>query len=237
MGVPGRRSRWCVAPAAAFGPDGVTDPAWIHLGLEAAKLAMADRDALVTDPDFRDSPVERLTDATYARSLADRIDPRHAARPGPTTNPPGGGTVYLAAVDRQGNAVSLIESNYLGFGSGVVDPATGIHYQNRGSYFSLDAAHPNLLEPAHRRAARVAPPYRDCVGARSAWASRHARCPVRLESWARARNRVGRRGPRQRYRFARGRHRSAGAQGCRTSSDPPARPCDTRRPTRAGRGP
>jgi gamma-glutamyltranspeptidase len=137
-------------PAAAFGPDGVTDPAWIHLGVEAAKLAMADRDAYLTDPDFRKIPVERLTDPTHARSLADRIDPRRAARPEAANNPPGGGTVYLAAVDGEGNAVSLIESNYLGFGSGVVDPATGIHYQNRGSYFSLDPAHPNVLEPGKR---------------------------------------------------------------------------------------
>ena len=137
-------------PAAAFGPDGVTDPAWIHLGIEAAKLAMADRDAHLTDPAFRDVPVERLTDPAYARSLAERIDPRRAARPEAATNPPGGGTVYLAAVDAEGNAVSLIESNYLGFGSGVVDPATGIHYQNRGSYFSLDPDHPNVLEPGKR---------------------------------------------------------------------------------------
>lgn len=137
-------------PAAAFGPDGVTDPAWIHLGVEATKLAMADRDAHLTDPAFRDIPVERLTDPTYARSLADRIDPRRAGRPTSASNPPGGGTIYLAAVDARGNAVSLIESNYLGFGSGVVDPDTGIHYQNRGSYFSLDPAHPNVLEPGKR---------------------------------------------------------------------------------------
>ena len=61
-----------------------------------------------------------------------------------------GGTIYLATADAQGNAVSLIESNYMGFGSGVVDPDTGVHYQNRGSYFSLDPAHPNLLEPGKR---------------------------------------------------------------------------------------
>ena len=137
-------------PAAAFGPDGVTDSAWIHLGIEAAKLAMADRDAYLTDPAFRDVPVARLTDPAYARSLAERIDPRQAARPEAVTNPPGGGTVYMAAVDAEGNAVSLIESNYLGFGSGIVDPATGIHYQNRGSYFSLDPTHPNVLEPGKR---------------------------------------------------------------------------------------
>lgn len=137
-------------PAAAFGPDGVTDPAWIHAGVEAAKLAMADRDAHLTDPRFREIPLERLVDPGYARTLADRIDPRRAARPAPATNPAGGGTVYLAAVDGAGNAVSLIELNYLGFGSGVVDPTTGIHYQNRGSYFSLDPRHPNVLEPRKR---------------------------------------------------------------------------------------
>jgi gamma-glutamyltranspeptidase/glutathione hydrolase len=134
----------------AFGPDGVTDPRWIHLGLEAAKLAMADRDAFLTDPDFREIPVETLLDPAYAADLATRIDPRHAASPRPSSNPTSGGTIYLATVDRDGNAVSLIESNYMGFGSGVVDPATGVHYQNRGSYFSLDPAHANVLEP-HKR--------------------------------------------------------------------------------------
>ena len=137
-------------PRAAFGPSGVTDPRWIHLGIEAAKLAMADRDAFLTDPAFEDVPVERLLDPAYAADLARRIDPVRAARPPAATNPPGGGTIYLAAVDADGNAVSLIESNYLGFGSGVVDPATGIHYQNRGSYFSLDPDHPNRLEPGKR---------------------------------------------------------------------------------------
>jgi gamma-glutamyltranspeptidase len=136
--------------ASAFGPDGVTDPAWIHAGIEAAKLAMADRDAFLTDPAFREVPVERLLNPANAAALAARIDPRRAARPAAATNPIGGGTVYLAAVDPRGNAVSLIESNYLGFGSGVVDPDTGIHYQNRGSYFSLDPGHPNVLEPRKR---------------------------------------------------------------------------------------
>ena len=91
-----------------------------------------------------------LLDPERIAELAARIDPRRAARPAPATNPSGGGTIYLATVDRDGNAVSLIESNYLGFGSGVVDPATGIHYQNRGSYFSLDPDHPNVLEPGKR---------------------------------------------------------------------------------------
>ncbi len=89
-------------------------------------------------------------DPARLAELARRIDPRRAAVPPVATNPPGGGTIYLAAVDASGNAVSLIESNYLGFGSGVVDPVTGIHYQNRGSYFSLDPDHPNVLEPRKR---------------------------------------------------------------------------------------
>ncbi|HYH94107.1 MAG TPA: gamma-glutamyltransferase family protein [Candidatus Saccharimonadales bacterium] len=139
------------APArSAFGPDGVTDAAWIHLGLEASKLAMADRDATVTDPAFRDGQVEALLDPARIAELAARIDPGRAAAPPSAANPRGGGTIYLATVDGDGNAVSLIESNYMGFGSGVVDPRTGVHYQNRGSYFSLDPGHPNALEPGKR---------------------------------------------------------------------------------------
>jgi gamma-glutamyltranspeptidase / glutathione hydrolase len=141
----------CDPPAAAvFGPDGVHDPGWVHLGIEAAKLAMADRDALLTDPEALPVPVDRLLDKSRAADLARRIDRRHASAAPPATNPPGGGTVYLAVVDAAGNAVSLIESNWMGFGSGVVDPLTGIHYQNRGGYFSLDADHPNVLAPGKR---------------------------------------------------------------------------------------
>jgi gamma-glutamyltranspeptidase len=135
---------------AAFGPEGVTDPGWIHLGIEASKLAYADRDENLTDPVARDVPVDRLLDPAYAEELAARIDRARAARPLAVTNPPGGGTVYLASVDREGNAVSLIQSLYSNFGSGVLDPATGILYQNRGSYFSLDPEHPNVLQPRKR---------------------------------------------------------------------------------------
>ena len=136
--------------AAAFGADGVTDPAWIHLGIEASKLAYADRDAYLTDPRHREVPVDRLLDPAYAAEQAARIDPGQATRPLAATNPAGGGTVYLAAVDGEGNAVSLIQSLYSTFGSGVLDPETGILYQNRGSYFSLDPDHPNVLEPGKR---------------------------------------------------------------------------------------
>jgi gamma-glutamyltranspeptidase/glutathione hydrolase len=133
-----------------FGPDGVADARWIHLGIEAAKLALADRDAHLTDPDHRSVPVAELLDADRLAALAAGIDQERASLPVPTTNPPGGGTIFLASVDAMGNAVSLIESNWAGFGSGVVDPETGIHYQNRGGYFSLDPDHANVLAPRKR---------------------------------------------------------------------------------------
>jgi gamma-glutamyltranspeptidase / glutathione hydrolase len=149
-------------------PADVADPAWIHLGIEASKLAMADRDAYLTDPDARDVPVARLIDKGYAAELAARIDMAQAAQPPNARNPRGGGTIYLAVVDGDGNAVSLIESNYMGFGSGVVDPGTGIHYQNRGSYFSLDEDHPNVLEPGKRTLHTLLPGmlFRDGEGTR-----------------------------------------------------------------------
>jgi gamma-glutamyltranspeptidase/glutathione hydrolase len=123
---------------------------WSHLGIEAAKLAVADRDAFLTDPDALPFPVEELLADAHVADLAASIDRGRAADPAPSRLPRGGGTIYLATADRDGNAVSLIESNYMGFGSGVVDPATGIAYQNRGAYFSLDDARPNRLAPRKR---------------------------------------------------------------------------------------
>ncbi len=123
---------------------------WAHLGIEASKLAMADRDAYLADPDHRPAPLAELLDPAYAKRLAARIDPDRAADPPAARTPRGGGTIWLGVVDAAGNAVSLIESNYAGFGSGIVDPLTGIAYQNRGSYFSLDDDHPNVLGPSRR---------------------------------------------------------------------------------------
>jgi gamma-glutamyltranspeptidase/glutathione hydrolase len=136
--------------AATFGAAGVDDAHWVHLGIEAAKLAMADRDFHLSDPEFVEIPLDELLSKAHAARLARLVDPDRAARPPASTLPRGGGTIYLATVDGDGNAVSLIESNYMGFGSGVVDPDTGIHYQNRGSYFSLDPEHPNVLAPGKR---------------------------------------------------------------------------------------
>ncbi|HET9083536.1 MAG TPA: gamma-glutamyltransferase family protein [Candidatus Limnocylindrales bacterium] len=137
-------------PPGSFGPDGVTDPTWIHAGLEASKIALADRDRYLTDPDARDIPVADLLDPARLAEIAARIDRSRPAAAPVAVNPGIGDTVYMATVDGDGNAVSLIESNWAGFGSGVVDPETGIHYHNRGSYFSLDPDHANVLEPRKR---------------------------------------------------------------------------------------
>jgi gamma-glutamyltranspeptidase / glutathione hydrolase len=131
-------------------PTEATRLEWAHLGIEAAKLAMADRDLHLADPDHHPAPLERLLDKAYARQLAGQIDPNRASLPPAARTPRGGGTIWLGVVDAEGSAVSLIESNYAGFGSGIVDPRTGIAYQNRGSYFSLDDDQPNVLAPSRR---------------------------------------------------------------------------------------
>ncbi len=136
---------------AAFGPHGISDPRWVHFQLEAARLAIADRDAHLSDLEtMAPGALEHLLDRGYAGRLAARIDPRRALPLRPVDAPAAGGTIYLAVVDAEGTAVSLIESNYMGFGSGLVDPETGIAYQNRGAFFSLDPDHANVLAPGKR---------------------------------------------------------------------------------------
>jgi gamma-glutamyltranspeptidase/glutathione hydrolase len=162
-------SQFAAPDPGSFGPSGVTDPEWIHLGIEAAKLVMADRDAHLTDPEFHDIPVELLLSESYAAELAATIRRSHAAPAPAATVPKGGGTIYLAVVDGEGNAVSLIESNYMGFGSGVVDPETGIHYQNRGSFFSADATHANVLAPGKRTLHTLLPAMLFRPGEASPW--------------------------------------------------------------------
>lgn len=121
----------------------------MHAQIEAIKVAWSERDRCIADPErgLADSSV--LLSAEHARWLASRLSPERAHRYEPT-NPPGGGTVYLCAADADGMMVSLIESNFMGFGSGVMGGSTGIMLQNRGAYFSLDSAHPNALAPRSR---------------------------------------------------------------------------------------
>jgi gamma-glutamyltranspeptidase / glutathione hydrolase len=159
-----------VPPAgASYGGRGWSEATWIHLQLEAAKLVFADRDANLGDPAFRDVPVERLLSKANAAGLAGRIDPHRADAAPPPARTLVGGTIYLAVVDAAGNAVSLIQSNAAGFGSGVVDPATGVHFQDRGASFSLAPGHPNELAPGRRTAHTLLPGMLFRDGERRPW--------------------------------------------------------------------
>jgi gamma-glutamyltranspeptidase / glutathione hydrolase len=118
---------------------------WLHLQAEAMKLALADAYRWVADADhMRDVTVADLLDDGYLAERARAIDPRRAGDPGHGT-PGRGGTVYLTAADDAGRMVSLIQSNYHGFGSGVVVPGTGVALQNRGAGFVLESGHPNRV--------------------------------------------------------------------------------------------
>lgn len=145
-------------PASAFGAHGVEDARWVHIGLELARIALADRDASLTDPaHMPPGAIDRLLDGDRLARVAATVDPERATGPRLASLPAGGGTIYLATADADGHAVSLIESNYAGFGSGLVDPETGIAYQNRGAFFRLDPGHPNVLAPGKRTAHTLTP--------------------------------------------------------------------------------
>ncbi|HVG95604.1 MAG TPA: gamma-glutamyltransferase family protein [Chloroflexota bacterium] len=119
-----------------------------HVQLEAMKLAFADAQRYVADPDHADVPVQGLLDKAYAASRRAAIG-EEALTPAPG-EPRRGGTVYLCAADGDGMMVSFIQSNFQGFGSGVVVPGTGIALQNRGRGFTLDPEHPNRVAPGKR---------------------------------------------------------------------------------------
>jgi gamma-glutamyltranspeptidase / glutathione hydrolase len=120
-----------------------------HLQIEAMKLAFADAYRYISDPRTMPFPPAALLDPEYIASRARLIDPARAQDFGPG-DPPRGGTVYLCASDQSGMMVSLIQSNYMGFGSGVVVPGTGISLQNRGAGFVLKPGHPNEVGGAKR---------------------------------------------------------------------------------------
>jgi len=127
-------------------------PDHVHLLVQAKQIAFFDRDRLVADPDFVPVPVDRLLSSTYLDERRRLMDREHALPWDrvPSEGSLAGDTVYVAAVDREGNAASLIQSVYSDFGSGVVAGRTGVVLQNRGAYFSLDPVHPNRLEPGKR---------------------------------------------------------------------------------------
>jgi gamma-glutamyltranspeptidase / glutathione hydrolase len=119
-----------------------------HLQIEAIKLAFADAAAYVADPDHALVPTAGLLDPAYAARRRALIT-NEASDP-VAGDPPRGGTVYLCAADGEGNMVSFIQSNYMGFGSGIVVPGTGIALQNRGANFALTPGHPNQVAPGKR---------------------------------------------------------------------------------------
>lgn len=126
------------------------DPAAFHLQIEAMKLALADAETYVADPEnMKDVSADQLLDDAYLASRAALIDPEQAQDFG-SGAPQNGGTVYLTAADSTGMMVSFIQSNYAGFGSGIAVPGTGIHLQNRGAGFSLDPDNQNFVGPRKR---------------------------------------------------------------------------------------
>jgi gamma-glutamyltranspeptidase/glutathione hydrolase len=125
-------------------PRPVDSPDVQHLAIEAMKLAFADVYRYVGDLRTMEVTPAQMIDRAYLASRTRMIDPKRAQDFKHGT-PPSAGTVYLTAADASGMMVSLIQSNYMGFGSGIVVPGTGISLQNRGTGFSLGAGHPNLV--------------------------------------------------------------------------------------------
>jgi gamma-glutamyltranspeptidase/glutathione hydrolase len=135
------------SPASADGPLSVAE---LHKKIEAMKLAYADLGRYNADPRFAKVPVKGLLSKEYARERAQHIDPAKANCEVGTGVPVASETTYLSVVDREGNIVSLIQSNYAEFGSGITVRGMGFALQNRGALFSLDASHPNALAPRKR---------------------------------------------------------------------------------------
>ena len=131
---------------------GFGTPEYLHLLIEAKKLAFADRARFYSDPAFGQPPVDWLISEEYAAERAALIDPNHALVGVPHGDPKliGGDTIYLTVVDRDRNCCSLIQSNYTGFGSRMAAGDLGFALQNRGALFSLEDDHPNRLEPNKR---------------------------------------------------------------------------------------
>ena len=119
-----------------------------HLQIEAMKLAFADARRFVADQDHVDVPVTGMLDKDYAARRRALMDDKAGLHP--HGEPVRGGTVYLCATDADGMMISMIQSNFAGFGSGVVVPGTGIALQNRGSGFTLQEGHPNQVAPGKR---------------------------------------------------------------------------------------
>jgi gamma-glutamyltranspeptidase/glutathione hydrolase len=144
----------------------------LHVMIEAKKLAYADLIRYIGDPKFSKLPVESLLSKSHGAARAKLIDmnkaactvePAHLAG---YTDSKGSDTIYLSAIDRDGNIVSLIQSNYSGFGSGLTAPGTGFVLHNRGGLFTLEGNHPNALAPRKRPLHTIIPAFMEKDGVR-----------------------------------------------------------------------
>jgi gamma-glutamyltranspeptidase/glutathione hydrolase len=137
--------------------DGNADEfSWNHLAIEAMKNTLDVRNATFCDPAFNDAGIDALLAPQALRAMRAKIDPLHARKKrSPQDN---GDTIFLCVVDEQGGAVSLIESLYMNFGSGIVADGTGVIMHNRGAYFSMTPGHPNQYAGAKRPLSTLSPP-------------------------------------------------------------------------------
>jgi gamma-glutamyltranspeptidase len=140
-----------------LGSMGICSADLIHTLVEAKKLAFLDRERYAGDPRFGEVPLDHLLDKAYARELATRIDPRRASTSALVPSIVGD-TTYFAVVDGQGNAVSGIQSLGSLFGACVMEPATGVLFNNRMTTWHLEPGHPNRLEPGKRVRHTMNPP-------------------------------------------------------------------------------
>ena len=137
----------------------------LHVMIEAKKLAYADMIRYVGDPAFSEIPVEQMLSKAQAAERAKLINSEQAAcEVEPShfegiTDSEGNDTIYLSVIDQDGNIVSLIQSNYGGFGSGLVPPGTGFMLHNRGGLFTLEEGQPNTLEPRKRPLHTIIPAF------------------------------------------------------------------------------
>jgi gamma-glutamyltranspeptidase/glutathione hydrolase len=136
---------------------GYNTAAYLHAFVEVKKLAFADRDRYLADPECAPVPVEKLISKSYAAERVKLIDPERAGDYSPGLGAISGDTQVFCAVDKEGNAVSFINSLFDGFGCGLVGGDTGIMLQNRGKLFSLDPSHPNCVAP-HKRSSHTIMP-------------------------------------------------------------------------------
>jgi len=136
---------------------GHNSAAYINTLTRASQLVYRDRDAHIADPEFASVPLDRLLSKEYARQLADQVR-AGSVLPDEITNREGNGdTIYLCVVDKDGNAVSYIQSLFASFGSGRMVPGTGITLHNRGALYVLDPKHPQVIAPGKRPFHTLAP--------------------------------------------------------------------------------